>query len=72
MPVVSKSQSRLFHWAAAHPKAAERERGIKPTVAREFVEATHGQRVRDLPEHVGRKAQGGRVSPAAYQRTTPW
>jgi hypothetical protein len=30
-------------------------------VADEFVAASHGQKVRNLPEHVAKKAQGGGV-----------
>lgn len=61
MPFVSKAQSRFMHWAAAHPKTAERERHIKPSVASEFVKAGHGQKVGALPEHVEHKAEGGSV-----------
>ena len=62
MPVVSRSQNALFRWAAANPKAAQAERGIKPSVAKEFVASTHGQRVRDLPERVQHKAEGGSIT----------
>lgn len=70
MPMESKAQNRLMHWAAAHPEEAAK-RGIKPKVAHDFVEASHGQRVRDLPERVGR-AQGGRAPRAAYPKPFRW
>ena len=72
MPVVSKAQNRYAHWIVAHPKQAAAEHGMTPAVASEFIQATHGEKVRDLPERVQHKAQGGSVSPASYQRTTPW
>jgi hypothetical protein len=38
---VSQPQRKLFRWAAANPAAAE-ERGIKPSVAKEFNAADPG------------------------------
>lgn len=63
MPVVSKAQNRFFRWAEEHPQ----ESGVKPSVSKEFVQSTHGQRVRDLPEHVEQKAQGGAVYPRPFR-----
>ena len=59
MPMVSQAQNRLMRWADAHPSDAAK-RGLKPSVAREFIDASHGERVRDLPE---RRAEGGAVYP---------
>lgn len=63
MPSRSKSQSRLFHWADAHPAEAA-ARGIKHSVAHEFVEADHGKSLKGLPERVTHKARGGAVKPS--------
>jgi hypothetical protein len=41
MPPVSEKQRRLFRWAASDPKAAA-ERGIKPSVAKDFNESDPG------------------------------
>jgi len=48
MPPVSQKQRKLFRWAQANPKEAE-ERGIKPSVAKEFNAADKGGK---LPEKV--------------------
>ena len=65
MPYQSKAQSRMFHWAEAHPKEAARE-GLKPAVVSKFIEAGHGQKVGQLPERV-KKATGGAVYPAPFR-----
>lgn len=62
MPMESKAQNRAMHAAASDPAVAKRI-GIPQKVANRFVEASHGQRVRDLPERAQAKAQGGRLSP---------
>lgn len=54
MPFSSKSQSRFMHAAAANPKMA-RKLGIKPAAAKKFVEHSHGQKVRELPEYAPKK-----------------
>ncbi len=58
MPMVSQSQNRFFRWAATHPAEAKRERGLKPGVAEDFINASHGEQITKLPE---RKATGGEV-----------
>ena len=55
MPMQSQSQRRLFWWAKANPKAAKREKGIKPGVAKEFTSADKGGK---LPERVEPKTKG--------------
>lgn len=62
MPLESKSQNRLMHWADEHPDEAA-ARGLKPSVAREFIKAGKGQDISKLPERVAKKATGGRVGP---------
>jgi hypothetical protein len=56
MPPVSEKQRRLFRWAAAHPGAAK-ERGIKPSVAKEFNAADKGGHLplRKAGRHVRKK-----------------
>ena len=66
MPVVSKAQNRFFRWAEEHPQQS----GVKPSVSREFVQSTHGERVRDLPERA-HKADGGVVR-STYPRQFRW
>lgn len=61
MPMVSKAQSRKFHWAEEHPAEAAAE-GLKPSVVKEFITASHGEKIRNLPEHVAKKAHGGRAT----------
>lgn len=58
MPSRSRAQNRFFHFAAEHPEEA----GVKPSVSAEFLAADHGRKIRDLPEHVAKKAEGGAVS----------
>lgn len=70
MPVVSQQQNRYVRWVDAHPAQAKAEHGMTPAVARHFIEATHGEKVRDLPERVQRKAEGGTVT--AYQPLFEW
>lgn len=60
MPFVSRQQSKFFHWADEHPAEASK-RGLKPSTVHEFIDASHGQKVRDLPERVEHKAEGGSV-----------
>lgn len=61
MPYASRAQSRLIHAAAANPAVAKAT-GFAQAAAQKFVADSHGQRVRDLPEHVPqRKAAGGAV-----------
>jgi len=57
--------------AAASDPATAKRLGIKQSVAEDFVEATHGQSVRDLPERVQRKAAGGAVD-QVYPRKFRW
>ncbi len=66
MPVVSKAQSRFFHEMAEHPAEAAK-RGIKPSVTREFLDADHGRSLKNLPDHVERKAEGGAVRPVPFK-----
>lgn len=66
MPFRSAAQSRLFHWAAAHPAEAGK-RGLKPSVVNEFITAGHGQKVSKLPDHVEHKAEGGPVRPIPFK-----
>jgi hypothetical protein len=61
MPIVSKSQNRLFRWAEEHPGKALVEKGIKPAVTREFLGTVHGAHIGNLPERVRHKAIGGAV-----------
>lgn len=68
MPVVSKAQNRFFRWAEAHPQ----ESGVKPLVSHEFVQSMHGQHIRDLPERVTHKAEGGAVSARSYPPPFRW
>lgn len=72
MPVVSRAQNRYVRWVDAHPKQAAAEHGMTSKVAEHFIEATHGERVRDLPERVQHKADGGGVGPAQYQPIFRW
>lgn len=71
MPLQSKSQNRLFRWAKAHPAEAEREKGIKPAVTREFLASAHGKSLAGLPDHVERKAEGGAVRQRSTSFTMP-
>jgi hypothetical protein len=59
MPLKSQAQSRAMHAADQDPAVAAKL-GIPQKVAHEFVESSHGQRVRDLPERLG-KSDGGAV-----------
>lgn len=62
MPFVSKAQSRKFHWAEEHPAEAAKE-GMKPAVVHEFIDASHGHSLKNLPDHVAtKKAHGGRAT----------
>jgi hypothetical protein len=69
MPMVSKQQSALMHGIAGGSIPAGHGRPSK-AVAEEFVKASHGQRVRDLPERVA-KADGGAV-PDGYPPPFRW
>ena len=55
-----------MHWADTFPAQAKRE-GISPLVAHEFVESSHGQKVRDLPERVQHKRERGAAYPAQFR-----
>ena len=59
MPFESKAQSRWARWTVAHPALASARGEVK--AAQEFIDASHGQKVRDLPERVQHKAEGGRA-----------
>lgn len=74
MPLRSKSQNRLFRWADEHPEEAEREKGIKPKVTREFLASAHGQHLGNLPERVPHRARGGAVfpTPSEYPPRFRW
>ena len=72
MPFESKAQNRYFRWADEHPAEAAK-RGLKPGVVKEFISASHGEKVHDLPEHVPHKARGGRFpTPAVYPPPFKW
>ncbi len=51
MPVVSKAQNAAMH-AAEEGKSTL---GIPQKVGAEFVKASHGMKVRDLPKRVGKR-----------------
>ena len=51
---------------AEHPAEAAK-RGIKPSVTREFLDADHGRSLKDLPERVEHKANGGSVRPVPFK-----
>jgi hypothetical protein len=53
MPFRSQAQSRLMHAAANDPGVAK-STGVPTAVAKEFVQAGHGQKVGKLPQ----KAKG--------------
>jgi hypothetical protein len=57
MPMLSRAQNRAMH-AAAEGKSTL---GIPKSVGQKFVTASHGEKVRDLPERVPKKACGGAV-----------
>lgn len=65
MPSRSRSQNRFFHWAAEHPA----ESGVKKSVSDEFLAADHGRSLKNLPERVPHKAEGGQVG---YPRVFKW
>lgn len=49
MPVVSRAQDRFMH--------AVKEgnvKGVKPSVGSDFISASHGMKMKDLPERVGK------------------
>ena len=71
MPFRSQAQNRYFRWAEAHPADAA-HRGLKPSVVHDFIQASHGERVRDLPQHVERKAEGGAVVGRPYPPPMRW
>lgn len=70
MPVRSRAQNRYVHWVQDHPEQATAEHGMTPAVAKHFADASHGERVRDLPERVEHKAEGG--STTAYAPMFRW
>ncbi len=57
MPIVSKAQSRAMHAA----EEGNSTLGIPQKVGKDFVDASHGMKVRDLPERVKHKAKGGAI-----------
>lgn len=59
MPSVSKNQAKAM-WAAA---AGRSNIGIPQKAGAEFAKAQHGHPVKDLPERVTKKADGGAVAP---------
>ena len=58
MPFESKAQNRLARWTVAHPALASARDGMSPKVAAKFIADSHGQKVRDLPDRIG-KCEGG-------------
>ena len=64
MPSKSQAQNRFFHWAAEHPQ----ESGVKPSVSADFLAADHGRKIKDLPQHVQHKAEGGSVAAGVRPR----
>ena len=63
MPFESQAQSRLMHDIDHNPELGKKL-GIKPSVAHEFVQAGHGQKVRNLPQRVLHKDDGGNTKPS--------
>lgn len=51
MPSRSMREHRFWEWAKAHPEEA-RSKGVKPEVAREFVQADTHEALKSLPEKV--------------------
>jgi hypothetical protein len=66
----SRAQNRYFRWAASHPAEATHE-GLKPGVAQKFIKDSHGEHVRDLPERIEHKADGGAVN-TSHPRQFRW
>lgn len=54
MPFASQAQARLMHAVAASDTLGKKL-GIKKSVAEEFVDAGHGQKIGKLPDHVKAK-----------------
>lgn len=57
MPFASQAQSRLMHAVAASDTLGKKL-GVKKSVAEEFVDAGHGQKIGKLPDHVKPKDVG--------------
>jgi len=59
MPIPSQAARRFWWWAKNNPKAAAKEKGIKPSVAKEFTASDKGGK---LPERVkdGKPSRGER------------
>ena len=70
MPFKSIAQSRMFHGIANGSIPAGHGLPSK-AVADKFVKDSHGQRVRDLPDHVPHHADGGRAE-AVYPPPFRW
>ena len=51
MPSRSMKEHRFWEWVDHNPEAA-RKKGVKPAVAREFVEADKGRDLSKLPMRV--------------------
>ncbi len=61
MPVVSQAQNRFMH-------AHEHDEGKLGKAAKKFVKASHGMKVKRLPEHVKHAMKRGLVSNKALKR----
>ena len=70
MPYLSRAQNRLVRAAAHNPEVAERT-GFSQAAAQKFERDSAGQSLRDLPEHVAKKAEGGPVTPV-YPAVFRW
>ena len=57
MPVKSKAQHGLMRAASRDPEVAKRA-GVPQSVAKEFIQSTHGKNLKDLPEHKGSGKKG--------------
>ena len=60
MPFKSRAQSRLFHDVEHNPELAAKT-GLSQSAAKKFIADSAGQKVSKLPEHVSKKAHGGRA-----------
>lgn len=68
VPSESKAQNRFMHWAREHPEAS----GVKASVSQDFLDADHGRSLKNLPQHVEKKAMGGAVPAQAYPTKFGW
>jgi len=69
VPFRSQAQNRAFRAAAASPAVAK-EIGIPQKVAKKFIADSAGQKVGKLPDHVAKKAHGGRAFTAKHQKSS--